>query len=60
MTTTTSVLNTYAGDNIWQDIILRLDDYDAAATDAIDIGRSDRFLAGGVEYRHDGNEWAAQ
>lgn len=44
--TTTQILdqlNTYQGDNIWQDIILRLDAYDETGTDAIDTGRNDTF-----------------
>lgn len=37
-------LNGYAGDNIWQDIILDLVDLDHAATEALDpSGASDRF-----------------
>lgn len=38
-TTTTQIvnrLNTYDGDNIWQDIIWKLDSYDPDATEAAD------------------------
>jgi hypothetical protein len=31
--------------NIWQDVILSLPDYDEAATDRIDKGTNDRFVA---------------
>lgn len=39
-------LNAYQGDNVWQDIILHLDDYDEAATDALlgDVDGSDRLV----------------
>lgn len=41
-------LNAYDGDNIWQDVILGLDEYDEAATDALTSSR-DRFaLADGT------------
>lgn len=62
-TTTTDILNTlntYTGDNIWSDIIRQLADYDDDATSLIDPSySSDRFIAGGVEYRYDGrdSEW---
>lgn len=46
-------LNSYAGDNIWEDVILRIDGYDEAATAELDPhSYSDRFVAGGVEYRY--------
>ena len=44
MTTTDQILkqlNNYDGDNIWEDIIYNY--ADETATDAIDIGASDRF-----------------
>ena len=57
-------LNTYTDDNIWQDVILTLADYDEDATVAADeSGRSDRFvLADGtmiewVESATDGEQW---
>lgn len=43
-------LNNYTGDNVWQDVISMVDGYDDEATDRIDRGRSDRFVAAGVEY----------
>ena len=49
--TITDTLNAYKGDNIWQDIILDLPGYDEAATDSLDEGGNDRFIADGVEYR---------
>jgi len=46
-------LNTYTGDNPWQDIILKLD-LDETATDEIDEGGNDRFvLADGSIIRWD-------
>jgi hypothetical protein len=57
----TSQLNAYDGDNIWQDVILGLDDYDESATDAIDTGQHDRFaLDDGTVIRYDAqqSEWA--
>jgi prevent-host-death family protein len=60
-------LNAYEageGTNIWQDIILDLDEYDAAATEELDpSGASDRFaLADGTIIRWDGSsdEWYEQ
>lgn len=38
-------LNAYHGGNLWQDVILPSDEYDAEATDAIDRGTNDRFVA---------------
>lgn len=63
--TTTDALNGYEGDNIWQDVIMGLADYDGAATDEIDEGANDRFIAGGVEYRWNptafgGGAWEAR
>jgi hypothetical protein len=55
-------LNAYQGDDIWQDIILGLHDYDEAATDEIDGGQSDRFaLSDGsvIRYDYQRGEWAA-
>lgn len=49
-------LNAYKGPDIWQDVILRLDEYDEAATDAIDQGGSDRFVAGQRVIRWDGQD----
>lgn len=53
---TLEALNAYdaaGGDNIWQDVIFSLDGYDEAATDLIDEGASDRFVADDVTYRYD-------
>ncbi len=59
--TLTAALNAYTGDNIWQDIILGLDAYDEAETDAIDAGQSDRFATGdGTEYRCVEGVWVAR
>lgn len=44
-------LNNYDGDNIWDDVIETIA-YDQAATDEIDKGQNDVFIADGVEYRH--------
>lgn len=46
-----AALNNYDGENIWQDIICELPDYDDAATEAAinRAGRDDRFVAGDVE-----------
>lgn len=55
-------LNTYAGDNIWSDIIRRLIGYYDDATSPIDPSySSDHFIAGAVEYRYDPRtcEWTA-
>lgn len=38
-----NILNTYSGDNIWQDVIWRLP-IDDDATDAVDVGMDDRFF----------------
>lgn len=35
--------HTAADNNIWQDVILRLDIYDGYRTDVIDTGANDRF-----------------
>ena len=59
-TATLEALNTYTGDNVWQDIILRLDDYDTDDTAAVDDGQARDFIAGGVHYHHDGGEWIAR
>lgn len=57
----TSTLNAYDGDNVWQDVILGLSDYDDEATDAIDEGgSSDRLaLSDGtiIVYAHERGEW---
>lgn len=56
-------LNSYAGDNIWEDVIYSLD-YDEAATDAAYVAAdrnsaySDMAVIGGVTYRHNGAQWA--
>jgi hypothetical protein len=55
ITEITEALNGYDADpgNIWQDVILQLPEYDEAATDEIDNGRSDRFaLADGTVIRY--------
>lgn len=59
--TITEQLNTYSGDNVWQDVILKLDGYDETATDQIDTGDNTRFVADGVEYTYDQQEklWRA-
>jgi hypothetical protein len=50
MSRTTEILdqlNAYdqgTGDNIWQDVILGLDEYDEAATNALNQSSSDRFV----------------
>ena len=59
-TATIEALDTYAGDNIWQDVILRLDGYDETATDAIDDGQGRDFVAGGVHYHEDQGTWTAR
>lgn len=49
--------------NIWQDIILALDEYDETGTDLIDQGRNDAFaLAGGtiIRYNQQAGEWEAE
>lgn len=47
-------LNDYSGDNLWQDVILPSPLYDEEKTDAVDIGRNDRFvLTNGTEVRWD-------
>jgi len=38
--------------NIWQDVILNLDEYDEAATDQIDRGTNDRFIAGDTMFTY--------
>jgi hypothetical protein len=44
-------LNAYDGDNVWQDIIVQLPDYDYDATeDASRLGGNDKFVAGGKVY----------
>ena len=45
--------------NIWQDVILGLDGYDEAATDQIDRGANDRFIAGDTMfvYSMQDNHW---
>lgn len=58
----TAELNDYDGDNIWEDIIYGLSAFDGAATGQLDDrGRSDRFVAAGIEYRYNepSHEWLA-
>jgi hypothetical protein len=56
-------LNAYRGDNIWQDIIWRLPDFDYEATEASDrsITKPDRFIAGDKVYIYLASEdlWSA-
>lgn len=57
-----NTLNTYDGDNIWQDVILGIDGFDAERTEAIDPSySSDRFVAAGTVYRYiaQNSEWVA-
>lgn len=57
--TVIDTLNAYEGDNIWQDVVLNIPGYDEDATEAIDpSGASDRFVAGGVTYRHEASRGA--
>lgn len=51
-------LNAYEGENIWQDVIGRLD-VDEDATDAIDLGMNDRFVlaTGETVKHHDNTGW---
>lgn len=45
-------LNSYRGDNPWQDVIAQFEDTEA--TDLIDQGRNDRFVGiDGFTYRYD-------
>ncbi len=53
----TNQLNDYDGPNIWEDVIYHLPGFDGAATDAVNRGDSDDFVAGGVHYWHDGQQW---
>lgn len=46
-------LNHYGGDNPWGQIVYRLPGFDEQATDAIDTGQSDRFVADGITYRYE-------
>lgn len=61
MTTTDQILeqlNNYDGDNIWEDIIYNY--ADETATDAIDIGASDRFVTDGgavIAYDQQAGMW---
>lgn len=51
------------GCDIWQDLIMDLDEYDEGATDAIDTGQNDRFaLTDGTVLRFDsqGDRWYEQ
>lgn len=49
-------LNTYRGDNLWEDVVYALD-YDEAATNAV-AGPDDRdVVIGGVHYHHNGAVW---
>ena len=53
-------LNTYTGENLWQDVILGAPWYDDAATDEIDEGRNDRFAATDgtvIAYAAERQEW---
>jgi hypothetical protein len=38
-----ALLDGYQGDNIWQDVILKLNEYSEEATDQIDQGSNDMF-----------------
>lgn len=58
MTDNLQALNSYTGDNIWQDVIYAMEDQDA--TDLIDRGTNDQFMGGdGYHYYYDYNlkEW---
>jgi hypothetical protein len=51
-------LDAYNGDNIREDVIRRLPDYDGQATEALDPDRfvayySDAFVAAGIVYQYD-------
>lgn len=52
-------LNNYDGDNLWQDVILHLDAYDAEATEAADPNAASDIviLKNGSRLEHDGNAW---
>lgn len=61
--TTTNILdqlNSYDGDNIWQDIIYPLDSYSDELTEQIDNGQNDRFVADGTSFVFDAqtDRWA--
>jgi hypothetical protein len=58
-------LNSYVGDNLWEDVLLRdIPGYDEAATERLDPGgaRSDVFVADGLTYRYDRRraEWIVE
>ena len=49
-------LNSYRGDNLWEDVVYALD-YDEAATNAV-AGPDDRdVVIGGTHYHHNGAVW---
>jgi len=54
-------LNDYTAENIWEDVIYTVTGFNADETDRIDRGRSDRFIADGVEYVWDEStdRWSA-
>lgn len=56
--TTLRALNTYEGDNIWEDVIYGLD-YDEEATAAVASVEGRDFVAGGIHYTYavDEGEW---
>lgn len=54
-----SQLNSYSGNNVWEDVIYGLP-YDEAATAALGGTEEGRdVVIGGVHYRHEGGEWIA-
>lgn len=56
-------LNSYGGNNIWEDVIRRLPGYDEAATAALDPSyASDVAVIAGTTYRYDGQSqrWIEQ
>jgi len=55
-------LNTYKGENIWQDVIYQLDDLDHDRTEALDPNyQSDRFaLTDGRVFVFDIDKWVLQ
>lgn len=58
--TALEALNSYGGENIWQDVIIPI--ANEAETDAIDEGRSDRFVSDWgqrFDYDYDRKEWVA-
>lgn len=51
-------LNSYTGDNIWEDVIYRIPGYNSEATSRIDPSfSSDRFVAAGVTFVRREGEW---